>query len=156
AAGAAADSGLYVHAWQLPAVLGEYLARGGHYLDWAQAQQTALAAAVHLDDRAALACAHWGLGEALIQLGSRAEARDHLHDARDLYRKLGDQAGQAACQCGTARVCEARGDYGRALYHAARALRLYRVAGDRVRQAAALNGVGWYYARLGDSQLALS
>jgi DNA-binding SARP family transcriptional activator/tetratricopeptide (TPR) repeat protein len=156
AAGAAANSGLYVHAWQLPAVLQEYLARRGHYLDWAQAQQTALAAADHLDDRAAQACAHCGLGEALIQLGSLAEARDHLHNALDLYRKLGDQAGQAACQCGTARICEARGDHSRALYHARRALRLYRAAGDQARKAAALNGVGWYYALLGDNQRALS
>jgi DNA-binding SARP family transcriptional activator/tetratricopeptide (TPR) repeat protein len=156
AAGAAASSGLYMHAWQLPAVLGEYLARGGHYLDWAQAQQTALAAAVHLGDRAARACAHSGLGEALIQLGSCTEARDHLHDALDLYRNLGDRAGQAACQCGSARICEARGDHSRALYHAARALRLYRAVGDQVRKAAALNGVGWYYALLGDDQRALS
>jgi DNA-binding SARP family transcriptional activator/tetratricopeptide (TPR) repeat protein len=156
AAGAAASSGLNLHAWQLPAVLGEYLARGGHYLDWAQVQQTALAAAVHLGDRAAQACAHWGLGEALIQLGSCTEARDHLHDALDLYRKLGDQAGQAACQCGIARICEARGDHSRALYHAARALRLYRAVGDQARKAAALNGVGWYYALLGDNQRALS
>jgi DNA-binding SARP family transcriptional activator/tetratricopeptide (TPR) repeat protein len=155
AAGAAANSGLYVHAWQLPAVLQEYLARRGHYLDWAQVQQTALAAADHLDDRAAQACAHCSLGEALTQLGSLAEARDHLHIALDLYRKLGDQVGQAACQCGTARICEARGDHIRALYHAGRALRLYRAAGDQARKAVALNGVGWYYALLGDNQRAL-
>lgn len=155
AAGAAANGRLYVHAWQLPTVLQEYLARRGHYLDWAQGQQTALAAADHLDDRAAQACAHCSLGEALIQLGSLAEARDHLHHALDLYRKLGDEAGQAACQCGIARICEARGDHSRALYHARRALRLYRAAGDQARKAAALNGVGWYYALLGDSQRAL-
>jgi len=156
AAGAAANSGLYVHAWQLPAVLQEYLARRGHCLDWAQGQQTALAAADHLDDPAAQASAHCSLGEAFIQLGSLAEARDHLHIALGLYRKLGDQAGQAACQCGTARICEARGDHSRALYHAARALRLYRAAGDQTRKAAALNGVGWYYALLGDNQRALA
>src|SRR5262249_2540514 len=43
ATGAAADSGFDVHAWQLAAVLREYLARRGHYADWARAQQIAVA-----------------------------------------------------------------------------------------------------------------
>jgi DNA-binding SARP family transcriptional activator/tetratricopeptide (TPR) repeat protein len=156
AAGAAAGSGFPAHAWQLPAVLRTYLARHGHYLDWARAQRAALAAAVHLGNHSAQASARLGLGEALIQLGSRAEARDHLRTALALYRKLGDQAGQAACQCGTARLCETRGDHSQALYHARHALRLYRAVADQAGQAAALNGVGWNYALLGDNQRALA
>ena len=156
AAGAAAGSGFPAHAWQLPAVLRTYLARHGHYLDWAQAQRTALAAAVQLGNHSAEASARLGLGEALMQLGSWAEARDHLRAALALYRKLGDQAGQAACQCGTARLCEARGDHSQALYHARHALGLYRAGADQAMQAAALNGVGWYYALLGDYQRALT
>ena len=156
AADAAADSGFPARAWQLPAVLRTYLARHGHYLDWAHAQRTALAAAVRLGNDSAEASARLGLAEALIQLGSWAETRDHLRAALALNRMLGDHGGQAACQCATARLCEARGDHSQALHHARHALRLYRAAADQARQAAALNGIGWYYALLGDYHRALS
>jgi tetratricopeptide (TPR) repeat protein len=56
----------------------------------------------------------------------------------------------------TARLFDAQSDTTRALFHARRALRIYRAAGDRTGQAAALNGVGWYYAVLGNNQRALS
>lgn len=152
----AADSGFDEHAWKLPAVLREYFARRGHYLDWAKSQQTALAAAVRTGDEAAQASAHRSLGEALIHLGTWDKARHHLHDALKLHSNLGDHAGQASCHCGMARLFLAQYDYAQALHHAQRALRLYRAAGDMAGQAAALNGVGWDYALLGNNQRALS
>jgi DNA-binding SARP family transcriptional activator/tetratricopeptide (TPR) repeat protein len=152
----AADGGFDDHAWKLPAVLQEYFARRGHYHDWAKSQQTALAAAARLSDEAARASAHWSLGEALIQLGSRDDARRHLYDALKLYGNLGDHGGQASCHCGMARLSLIQGDHARALHHAQRALQQYRAAGDMAGQAAALNGVGWDYALLGNNQRALS
>jgi DNA-binding SARP family transcriptional activator/tetratricopeptide (TPR) repeat protein len=153
---AAADGGFDDHALQLPAVLGRYLARREHYLDWARSQRQALAAARRLGDDAAGARAHRSLGDALIQLGSWEEARRQLLDALTLYRSLGDRAGQASCQCGLGRLCESQGDHARALRHARHALRLYRAVGDVAGQAAALNGIGWDNALLGNNQRALS
>jgi DNA-binding SARP family transcriptional activator/tetratricopeptide (TPR) repeat protein len=155
ACAAAADGGFDDHALLLPAVLGRYLARREHYLDWARSQRQALAAARRLGDDAAGAVAHRSLGEALIQLGSWEEARRQLLDALTLYRRLGDSAGQASCQCGLGRLCESQGDHARALHHARHALRLYRAVGDLAGQAAALNGIGWHNALLGDNQRAL-
>jgi tetratricopeptide (TPR) repeat protein len=151
----AADSGLE-HAWQLPAVLSEYLARRGHYADWARSQQTALDAARQGGDDAAQALALRSLGEALAQLGSPKDARSHLEDALQLYGRLSDRAGQARCQCSMGRLCESEGDHERALYHARHALRLYRATGDLAGQAIALNGIGWDYALLGNNERALS
>jgi tetratricopeptide (TPR) repeat protein len=156
ATAAAADSGFDVFAWQLPAVLREYFARCGHYPDWAESQQRALAAAGRLGDHAAQALAHRNLGDALIQLGSWEDAHSHLQEALDLYLRLGDHAGQAACHCSAARIFECRKDYSQALYHAGHALRLFGSAHDGAGQAAALNGVGWFTALLGHNQLALS
>jgi DNA-binding SARP family transcriptional activator/Tfp pilus assembly protein PilF len=151
----AADTGLE-HAWQLPAVLSDYLARKGHYADWARSQQTALDAARHAGDDAAQALALRGLGEALAQIGSRQDARRHLQDALQLYGKLSDRAGQARCQASMGRLCEWQGEHIRSLHHARHALRLYREVGDVAGQAAVLNGVGWEYAFLGHDERALS
>ncbi len=155
ATAAAAHGGFDAHAWQLPAVLSEHLARQGHYLEWARLQQTALAAAIRMDDVAGQASALRGLGDALIQLGSWQDVRGHVADASKLYRKLGDRAGQAGCHYSMARLSGAQGDHRQALYHARLALRMYRTAGDRAGLANALNGVGWEYALLGNSQRAL-
>lgn len=152
---AAADSGFDDHAWQLPAVLREYFARRGHYGDWANSQQVALAAARRLGDDTAQALALRSLGEALIPLGSWQDARSHLLNSIALYSKLGDHAGQAASHCGMAMLSESEGDYARALYHAQRGLWLYRAVDDLPGQASALNGVGWDYALLGNHQRAL-
>lgn len=155
ATAAAADFGFDDHAWQLAAVLREYLARRGHYIDWTKSQQVALAAARRLGDDAAQALALRSAGEALIQLGSWQDARSHLLDSLTMYGNLRDDAGQASCHCSMAQLSGSQGDHARALYHAQHALRLYRAAGDLAGQASALNGVGWDYALLGNNQRAL-
>ncbi|HEY2549132.1 MAG TPA: BTAD domain-containing putative transcriptional regulator [Streptosporangiaceae bacterium] len=155
ATAAAADGGFDVHAWQLAAVLREYLARRGDYADWAKSQRVAVAAARRLGDNAALALALRSLGVALVYVGSPQDARRQLMGAMTLYGKLGDSAGQASAHCGMAQLSESQGDHTGALYHAQHALRLYQAAGDVPGQASALNGVGWDYALLGDSQRAL-
>jgi DNA-binding SARP family transcriptional activator/tetratricopeptide (TPR) repeat protein len=156
AAEIAADNGLDAYACQLPAVLGDYLTRRGHYLDLAQSQQIALAAATRAGDDIGLSYAHRGLGEALIQLGSPDEAQHHLQRALNLYQRLGDRAEQGRCYCGLARLAGTKDDHSLALRRAQQALRLYRAVGDQAGQAAALNGIGWDYALLGDSKRAQS
>jgi DNA-binding SARP family transcriptional activator/tetratricopeptide (TPR) repeat protein len=153
---AAGRDGFDAHAWQLPAVLQEYLARHGHYRDWAATQREALAAAARLGDEAARADAHRSLADALIQLGSWADARHHLRESLSLYRSLGGHAGLAGYYCSMDRLSDALGDHTAALQHARRALRIYRMAGDQAGQATALNGVGWYHALMGNTQKALS
>ena len=155
ATAAAADFGFDDYAWQLAAMLREYFARRGHYVDWAKSQQVALAASRRLGDNAAQALALRSLGAALIQLGSWQDARSHLLDSLTLYSKLRDDAGQASCHCSMALLSESQGDHAQALDHAQHALRLYRAAGDLAGQASALNGVGWDYALLGNNQRAL-
>jgi DNA-binding SARP family transcriptional activator len=154
AAGIAADNGLDAYACQLPAVLGDYLTRLGHYLDLAQSQQIALTAATRAGDDTALSSAHRRLGEALMQLGSPDEADYHLQRALKLCQGRRDNAGQGRCHCGLARLAGTKDDHSLALRHAQQALRLYRAAGDQAGQATALNGIGWDYALLGDIQQA--
>ena len=155
ATAAAADFGFDDHAWQLAAVLREYFARRGHYVDWATSQQIALAAARRLGDDAAQALALRSAGEALIQLGSWQDARSHLLDSLTLYGKLRDDAGQASCHCSMSQLSESQGDHAESLYHAQHALRLYRAAGDLAGQASALNAIGWDNALLGNNLRAL-
>ncbi|HEY1640068.1 MAG TPA: BTAD domain-containing putative transcriptional regulator [Streptosporangiaceae bacterium] len=156
AASAAAASGLDTHAWQLPAVLRSYFCRRGHYQDWAQCQQLALAATIRLGDHLAEAFTHQLLAEALLQLGSWTEAHDHMREALRLCRRLGDAGGQADCHFGIARVNELWKNHSRSLYHARRAISLYRTAGNLAGQASALNAAGWSHALLGNNQQALS
>ncbi len=156
ATASAAGRGFDAHAWQIPAVLSDYFARRGHYLDRVQSQEQALAAAGRIGDGAAQAAAGRSLGDALIRLGSWQDAERHLRDALRLCRELGDCASQAACHCTLSRLFDAQADHARSLHHAQRALRLYRTAGDRAGQAFALNGVGWDFALLGRNQQALT
>jgi DNA-binding SARP family transcriptional activator len=156
AAAVAADSGLDIHAWQLPAVLREHFDRRGYYTDWAQSQQLALVTADRLGDPAAQAVVHHFLGEALVHLCRWDDARCHLHDALKLYRRLGDHAGQACCHFHIGCIFEYQEDHRQALSHHRRSLRLFRAAGYLTGEAFALNSVGWDNALLGNYQRALS
>jgi DNA-binding SARP family transcriptional activator/tetratricopeptide (TPR) repeat protein len=164
---AAGDGGFDAHAAQLSAALREHFtslsvalrehfARRGYYADWAQAERTAVTAARRLGDRAAEAVAHKTLADALIQLGSWADAQTHLRDGLRLYRQLDDHAGQAVCHCIAARIFELQGNHDQALHQAQNAFRRYRAAADAVGQAGALNGMGWFSAHLGYHRRALS
>jgi DNA-binding SARP family transcriptional activator/tetratricopeptide (TPR) repeat protein len=146
---AAAEAGLDAHAWELPSVLSMHFSRRGYFPDWAESQRTALAAAARLDDAAAQARAHRGLGDAMIQLDSVAQARSHLRRAMAIYRRLGDENGQAVCHLSTSRLFGSLRNPAAALSHARSALSLYRASGHLAGQARALNGMGWHSAMLG-------
>ncbi|MGH3305011.1 MAG: AfsR/SARP family transcriptional regulator, partial [Streptosporangiaceae bacterium] len=146
---AAVDAGLDAHAWELPAVLSQHFARRGYFPDWAESQRAALAAATRLRDDAARARGHRALGDALVQLGSVAEARAHLRRALTLYRRLGDEFGQAVCHTSTSRLFNSLEEPAASLSHARSALGLYRACGHLAGQARALNAMGWNSALLG-------
>jgi tetratricopeptide (TPR) repeat protein len=91
----AAAYGFDTHARQLPAVLGTFLYRQGHWHDYLTAQQTALAAAGRLGDRGAQASTSHALGYAYTHLGHNADAVARLQHALSLYEELGDRDGQS-------------------------------------------------------------
>jgi DNA-binding SARP family transcriptional activator/tetratricopeptide (TPR) repeat protein len=152
----ATAAGFDTHTWQLAWTLNDFLYRRGHWLDWAAAQQAAVAAAQQLADPNMQARAHRHLGFAYTRLDRIDDAQTHLGQALDLYRKAGDPAGQAHTHISLAVVRERQGRLAEALDHTQQALDLYQTAGDRVGQADALNAVGWYHALLGDHRQALT
>jgi len=148
--------GFDVHAVQLPDTMGAHLSRTGRWHEHADLQRTALAAACRLGDQHGQARAQWGIGNALIKLGSYPSAHAHLHHALDLFGQLGDNSGRARTHYAIAVALDKQQRHGEALSHAKRALRLCQAVGDRVGQAFCLNAVGWDHALAGNHQHALS
>jgi tetratricopeptide (TPR) repeat protein/transcriptional regulator with XRE-family HTH domain len=152
----AATQGFDTHAWQLSWTLASFLSRGGHWHDWATTQQTALAAANRLGDRAAQAHIRHALGYAHIQLGHYTDALVHLQQALILYQDLNDRDGQARTHRSLSMVCERQGHYTQALTHDQQSLDLSRATGNQLWQARALNNLGWGHALLGNHQQTLT
>lgn len=152
----AAAHGLDTHAWQLPWTLAVFLTLRGHWHNQAATQQTALAAANRLDDRAAQALAYGGLAYAHIQLGHYTNALVCLQQALTLYQELGDRDGQARTHGALGMFWGRQSHYTEAIAHDQHAVDLYRATGNRVWQARALNSLGWYHALLGHHQQALT
>ncbi len=146
----AARAGLDTHATQLPATMAAYLSRNGRWHELAALQRTALAAGRRFGDQQAQAQAHYGIGDALIKLGSRQRGHAHLQHALRLLNQLGDHSCRARTHYAIAGALEKQQRHREALGHAQRALRLCRAVGDRVGQAFALNAVGWFHALLGN------
>jgi len=138
----AAGHGFDAHAWQLPWALTDFLHRGGNWTDFAASQQTALAAARRLGDAGAQAHAHRYIGRACFQLQDLDGALDHLTQALELRRQLGQPADEAGVSLDLCLVYQQRGECDRALRSARHALGLYRSAGHRIGEAHALDSVG--------------
>ena len=156
AIGYAAGAGFDAYGWQLSWTLTDFLYRSGHWLDWADSQRTALAAATRLGDVAAQAQAHRYIGRACFQLGEFDDALDHLGRSLELHRQLGDASGEAGVSGDLARLHEQRGEVRDALGSAEAALDLYRALGHRAGEAMALNNIGWYQALEGNLTVGLS
>jgi tetratricopeptide (TPR) repeat protein len=152
----AAATGFDTLAWQLPWTMQDYFERQGHWFDWADTHQTALAAARRGGDRGGQARAHAGLGRACRWLGQFDETYAHLLQALRLFEELGDQAGQALTHILLGGTFKRQGRLQEALSHDHQALALARAAADRRAQATALSRIGWSYALLGDPHQALS
>ncbi len=151
----ATSAGFDAFGWQLSWALTDFLYRSGHWLDWADSQRKALAAAARLGDVAAQAQAHRHIGRACFQLREFDDALKHLHHALELHRQLGDASGEAGVSIDLTRLHEQRGEVGQALGSAQAALNLYRALGHRAGEAMALNCVGWYNALEGNHAVGL-
>jgi tetratricopeptide (TPR) repeat protein len=152
----AAATGHHSHAWQLPHEQIEFLARRGHWADWAATETTALVAARRYGDRLGQAHSHASLGRALAWLGRHHEAHDHLQQAVDLFAELGDAAGQADSYTTLGAAFAQQGNPAEALAATERALSLVRDVGSSRGLAHALNNTGWCHALLGEPQQALT
>lgn len=146
----AAEAGLHTHAWQLPAALVTFLDLRGHWHDWIDTQQTALASAHRLGDRAAEAHVHRLLGSAAIRLGRDAQAHGHHSRALALFQALDDPVNEAFTCRSLAWIADRAGDHRAALGLDLRALDLFRRVGHRDGEAKTLNSIGWCLTQLGD------
>jgi DNA-binding SARP family transcriptional activator/tetratricopeptide (TPR) repeat protein len=141
-------------AWQLPAILTEFMNRQGRWQDLADAHQAALTVAHDLGDRTALAHAYHGLGVACQGLGSFADSVAHLERAARLFTRLGDQARRARNMLALGVTFDRHGQHHAAWHQIGQALRLYRQLGHRPGHAVALTDLGWLAAGRQRYQLA--
>ena len=151
----AADTGQAPLSWQIPWALVDYLEFSGHWHDWIATQQTGLAAARRLGDRAGEARCCRGLGCAYSRMGRDQDAHAHLSQALGLFCRAGDRIGEARTHQDLSWLFDRQGRPDQALHHDRLALRLYRQEGHRAGQANALNAIGWLHTLLGHHQQAL-
>jgi tetratricopeptide (TPR) repeat protein len=156
AATLAAETGFDGHAWRLAWTLTPFLDRRADWHTWAATHATALAAAVRLSDRPAIAYAHRILGRAFIRLGRLDDAHAHMSRALDTYVELGDDKGTANAHEGLSLICEMQDRYAEALEHSRRALALLRAASRTEVVGRLMNSVGWCHGLLGDHAIALA
>jgi tetratricopeptide (TPR) repeat protein len=152
----AADAGFGAHAWQLPWAAAMFFDWQGYWHEMAATQESALAAARGLGDRAGQFQAARFLGRAQMLLGAHAEAGANLAEALELGRELGSSILQARVHVDLAVAFERQGRRRDGLGHAEQALRLFRAAGHRWGEALAINEAGWIHAQLGACQQALA
>jgi DNA-binding SARP family transcriptional activator/tetratricopeptide (TPR) repeat protein len=137
------------HAWQLSEVVRHYLNRQGlwHHM---QASQTAgLAAAIRGGEPAAEARARWGAALAASNMGSYAEAHDHLRHAAALFERIGDRDGAERTSIFTAGVLDLQGRWQAALEQYRPLLALHPPGTDPTARARILIGVTWANTQLG-------
>ncbi len=153
-ADAAAAAGDDACAWQLPALLTDYLNREGHWHDLAALGRAALAAAERADDGLGQAHAHASLGVANLRVGCYGTARSHLLRASSLFGEAGATAWQARNHLTVGVLFDRQGRHDKARRQAERALSLYQDLGYRAGEAHALENLGWHLAMLGSGQAA--
>jgi DNA-binding SARP family transcriptional activator len=153
---AAGRTGCDTHAWQIPWALSAFFDTQGYWHDWAVSQQSGLAAASRLGDKAAAARAHRSLGAASARLGRYDDARHHDEQALYLYGILGDEIGQARVHSDMSWILELQGRYREAIAHARQALILFQASGQLIGEARALNLLGFSLALSGEPRLGLA
>ena len=155
-ADAAAATGDDASAWQLPALLTDYLNREGHWHDLAALGRAALAAAEQAGDGLGRAHAHASIGVANLRVGCYGTARSHLLRASSLFREAGATAWQARNHLTVGVLFDRQGRHDKARRQAERALSLYQDLGYRAGEAHALENLGWHLAMLGSGQAAVA
>jgi tetratricopeptide (TPR) repeat protein/transcriptional regulator with XRE-family HTH domain len=149
--GYAAASGWHLHAVQIAAAMGGFLAVHGHWDQAAALHRTALAAARDAGDRAGQAGALLDLGLLAVRgVGDCAAAAASLAQAAALYGYLDDRPGQARTLNQLGWVHTLTGDYRAAITSHQQALALARGAGDRLAEADALGFQGYAHQMTGD------
>ncbi|GAA1961894.1 tetratricopeptide repeat protein [Kitasatospora viridis] len=158
AMGHAAASGFDTHTWQLAHALATYLDRRGRWHDLAAVGTTAIDAADRLADPLGKAIAHNIVARAHLRHGNYANSRHHLHQALDLFDRIGDVSGRADTHIELARVkaWQSPPAIAEALELAHQAHALYQSCGHRLGQAQTVTAIGWALARLGDYAQALT
>jgi DNA-binding SARP family transcriptional activator/tetratricopeptide (TPR) repeat protein len=144
------------HTWQLAWAMGDFLVWSCRWSDHHAVHRNALCAAERSADKDALGYAHRGLGVANVRLGQLTESRHHHERALRLFGEIGDHGGLGTTHINLASLSDAEGNYTEALRHTQQAHDHFEAARHRVGQARALNGIGWFYAKLGEYRQALS
>jgi DNA-binding SARP family transcriptional activator/tetratricopeptide (TPR) repeat protein len=143
-------------AWQLPALLTDYLNREGHWHDLAALGRAALTAAEQAGDGLGRAHAHASIGVASLRVGCYGTARSHLLRAGSLFRAADATAWQARNHLTVGVLFDRQGRHDKARRQAEHALRLYQDLGYRAGEAHALMNLGWHLANLGDGPAAMA
>jgi tetratricopeptide (TPR) repeat protein len=146
----AAGSGRSQHAVQIPAAMGGFLGRHGHWDQAAVLQTTALTAAHSAGDQRGEAQALQELGLLAWLTGDFPASADHLARAVTLYGEVGDLLGQAYALNPLGVVQALTGDYPAALASHQQALTIAQDLGDRAAEAVALNYLGSAQQQAGD------
>jgi tetratricopeptide (TPR) repeat protein len=144
------------HAWQLAWTIATFLTWQGHWHELLQSQQTALAAARHLDDLSAQATALHYVGQTQFRLGLAEAADVHQQEALDLGRQLDSGIIQGRALLELARIAGHQGRKRDAVTHAERSLPHFQAAKSPSWAADALNAAAWYRSQLGDHLIALA
>ncbi len=151
----AADAGLAVHAWQLAWSTADYMYRRAQWHDWADAQSTALQAALRQSDLVGQAHTHGELGHAYAQLRRFDDARGHLRHALRLFDQLHDDSGAGDVLLDIAFVNGLQDGHAEALRYSEMAFDRHRADNGRlIKQVRALANMAWYQALLGDHETA--
>jgi DNA-binding SARP family transcriptional activator/tetratricopeptide (TPR) repeat protein len=153
---AAAAAGHDACAWQLPAILTDYLNLEGHWHDLAALGRAALAAAERAGDRLGQAHAHASIGVASLRVGCYRTAHTHLLRAGAMFAETGATAWQARNHLTVGVLFDRQGRHDKARLQAEQALSLYQGLGYRAGEAHALMNLGWHLANLGDGPAAVA
>ena len=153
---AAVEEGYSPHAWELPWAAGWlFRAEEECWRSLAAAQESALAFAGRLGDRAGQVMARQHLGLLSFLLGDVTRAGRQLDEAVELASQLGDGRLRALAGLTRAYVLQSQGRVLEAVVQGRQALRLYHAAGDRRGEGRALYALAWCLVQLGDYQQAV-
>jgi tetratricopeptide (TPR) repeat protein len=151
----AAECGLNVLAWKLPAVLWDFFSLRGLWTDWITTHEIGLAAAQHAGDKRGEAWMENNLGSAYRGLGKFDEALDHFHRALAINLETGHRQGEGWTRYNIGDTYRELGRFEEALSHLRQALFIGREVGERFSEGYTLNMIGDTYRGLGQFDEAL-
>lgn len=137
------------YTWRLALTFWQYLYLCGRWHEVIATHETALAAALRVDNRGAMAAIHTNLGVARTHLGNYEAGATHFRDALGLYRNAADLYGEGNALDSLAWVYVQSGDFREAIAYCEQALAIYRRTGSRDGEGRALDSLGVAYAGLG-------